>query len=640
MQKKDLYILMLEDEPLDAELIKAQLSLLEEYNCIVQWVADKQSYLDALQSNCPDIVLSDYKLPQYTGLEALHDLRSKQMIIPFIFVTGTIDEETAAGTIKAGAWDYVVKDRLFRLPLAIRGALQLKEERINKAEVAAKNRQLSMALEQSPVHIVISNTDNKIEYVNTKFTEVTGYTPEEVIGKDIRMLVPEAERDRFLNSLQKAFRFKDSWRAEMQSIKKDGSLFWEYISVSPLKNEHGDITHYISVKEDITRRKQMEQELIEARDKAERSDKLKDAFLQNLSHEIRTPLNAIVGFSEILFKEHNISPDIIESYTSIIKSSSNQLLSIVSDILTIARIQTGQETIVVKTVDINKLFDDLYVIFNPIIAGKNLQFIITKDSDDEALLINTDETKLIQILTNLLNNSIKFTHEGSVELKYEVKNGNLEFSVTDTGIGIAKEAQDLIFERFRQADISISASYGGTGLGLAISKSFAEMLGGNLRVESFPHRGSTFFVTIPYTMPKDKLVKENSKALIQTTRHITIVVAEDEIYNFQLIEAFLYSKNITLLHAKNGQEAVEFCRNNPDVDLVLMDIKMPELDGISAFEEIRKMRKNIPVIVQTAYALEQEKQQFLQKGFTDYISKPLIKEEFLRIINKILDKKK
>src|SRR6266542_371398 len=186
MDKRDLHILMLEDDPMDAELNRAQLLLLDEYNCIVEWVLDRESYLKGLK-NCPDLILSDFSLPQYNGLEALKDLKEQSLIIPFIFVTGTINEETAVDTIKAGAWDYVVKDRLFRLPLAIRNVLKLKEERINTNKVEQLNRKLSMAVEQSPVHIIITNIQGKIEYINTRFTEVTGFTQDEVIGKDPRV---------------------------------------------------------------------------------------------------------------------------------------------------------------------------------------------------------------------------------------------------------------------------------------------------------------------------------------------------------------------------------------------------------------------------------------------------------------------
>jgi PAS domain S-box-containing protein len=632
MDKPDLHILMLEDEPMDAELNIAQLQLIEEYNCIVQLVSTKEAYLQALQSKCPDIILSDYNIVQYNGLEALRDLRSINPLIPFIFVTGAINEETAVGTIKEGAWDYVVKDRLYRLPIAIRSALQLREEKINTAKAKTQTQKLLMAIEQGPAQIVINNIEGIIEYVNARFTEVTGYQSDETIGKDIRLFFPIHTFDEVWKKLSEGI----SWHGEIQNTRKDGTCFWEYITISPIKDKDNQITHFVAVKEDITKRKLMEHELIEARDRAEQSDKLKDAFLKNLSHEIRTPLNAIVGFSGLLQKDKALPWDTIESYTSIIKSSSNQLLSIVSDVLTISSIQTGQEITHFKQVNINTMFDDLYSFFNLRAVEKNLNLNFYKEAPDKLLATFTDETKLMQILANLLNNAIKFTHTGSIEMKYALKVDTIEFSVKDTGIGIHKKAQGFIFERFRQADTSIAAKYGGTGLGLAISRSFAQMIGGNIRVESTPGKGSTFYLTIPYSLHEAQFVNEDLKLPDLWNKSLTILVAEDEVNNYKFLKAVLLSKNVTLLYAANGEEAVTMCQQNPDIEVILMDIKMPVMDGITALKKIRKFRKNIPVIAQTAYVLEHDKQYFLDMGFTDYIVKPIAKEELFGIINKAI----
>jgi len=645
MKKQDLNILLLEDEELDAELNKIQIQLLDEYNCTVDWVVDKASYLKALEAKTYDIVLSDYNLPQYNGLEALNDLKAKNLMIPFIFVTGTIDEETAAGTIKAGAWDYVVKDRLFRLPLAIRGALQLREEKINSAKANAKYRQLSLAIEQSPVLVAISNTQYIIEYVNAKFTEVTGFTQEEAIGQDILLLMPKDKRNYYIDLFNKDFKKELRWQGELQSLKKDGSLFWDHYTISPLFNQEGEITHYISVMEDITKRKEMELEIIKALDRAERSDKLKEAFLQNLSHEIRTPLNAIIGFSDILCSYDDKVDDSIKGYANIIMNSSNKLLSIVTDVLTVASIQTGQESVVRQPVDLNNIYDRLDKLFGSIITKKKLDFIVKKEIENRPFYINTDETKLDQILTNLLNNAIKFTHSGSIELGYQIipnetdKNHTaslIKFYVKDTGIGIAKESHEIIFERFSQAEQGISSNYGGTGLGLSISMSFAKMLGGTLTVESELKAGSLFSLILPNSIVEREEIKKSSDKIQLKNSKLEILIAEDEIHNFLLLEAILLEGNYTIYHAEDGLEAVDFCRDNPNIELVLMDIKMPVMDGVTAFKEIRKIRPDLPVIAQTAYALEQDKQGFINLGFNDYIAKPILRDELLKKINAIL----
>lgn len=637
VDKVSLKILMLEDDPLDAELNKEHLRLLEEYNCIVHWVVDKASYLQALQTECPDIILSDYNIPGYNGLEALKDLRAINSFIPFIVVTGTIDEETAAGTIKAGAWDYVVKDRLFRLPFAIRSVLLLKDERVNTARFESRNRQLSAAIEQSPVHYVITDTNNIIEYVNTKFTEVTGYSPEEVIGKDVIILIPDSLKEKYKESFNIINRTGEGWRGETQAKKKDGSIFWEYMHISPLKNEKGEITNYIAVKEDITKRKQMESELIQARDRAENSDRLKDAFLQNLSHEIRTPLNAIVGFSELLGRKA-MTPDELKEFTSIIMSSSHQLLSIVNDVLTASRIQTGQETAMMKPVSINNVIEKLYTIFTPLFSSKSLTLSV--NLQEKQISIITDETKLTQILSNFLNNALKFTPKGGAELGYVVNKKNIEFYVKDTGIGISKEYHEVIFERFRQVDVSTSRNFGGTGLGLSISKAFAGMINGTIRLESETDKGSTFFISIPYQSIADEEPVQIIHSEEFPNRTITILIAEDEIFNYELLEAYLDGTNSKIVHANNGLDAVEYCKGNPKIDIVLMDIKMPRMDGTTAMLEIKKLNQNLPIIAQTAYALESEKQMLLSKGFDDYLSKPIKRDELLRVVAKYTDSMK
>jgi PAS domain S-box-containing protein len=438
MRKKELRILMLEDDPLDAELNIAQLEILEEYQCNVKLVSDKNSYLDALQTFHPDLILSDFGLPDYDGLSALNDMQEQNLFIPFIFVTGTLNEETAVGTIMAGAWDYIVKDRLIRLPLAIRGALQLHEERLNLIKADEQNMRLSAALEQSPSHIMITDTSGIIEYVNSRFSEITGYLPDEIIGKTPAIFKSGHHTAEFYQTLWDTIKTGAIWHGEFLNKKKDGTLFWEYASISPLKNKADRITHYIAVKEDITQRKNLENELLLARDLAQRSNQLKTAFLQNMSHEIRTPLNAIVGFSNML-TDNGLSTDERKEYANIIVNSSNQLLAVVTDILTVSRLQTGQEVINDRPVKLNKIINDMHLLFNQKAIDQKLLFVVQTSLQDYEDEIITDESKLNEILSNILNNAFSFTPNGSVEFGYKVKDNLIEFFVKDTGIGIKHE---------------------------------------------------------------------------------------------------------------------------------------------------------------------------------------------------------
>jgi CheY-like chemotaxis protein/anti-sigma regulatory factor (Ser/Thr protein kinase) len=277
----------------------------------------------------------------------------------------------------------------------------------------------------------------------------------------------------------------------------------------------------------------------------------------------------------------------------------------------------------------------LHSIFLQRVREKGLELNLIKELPNDIRIL-TDETKIIQIITNLLNNAIKFTHHGKIELGYTIKGDKIEFFVRDTGIGIPKNSQDLIFERFRQADHSISTNYGGTGLGLSISKAFTAMLDGTIRVESEPNVGSTFTLSIPFITEAPNQTENKSLTLNVPDQKIAILVAEDEINNFKLIEAYLINTNYKLFHAFNGEEAIEKCRENKEIDLILMDIKMPKLDGVAAMLEIKKFMFNVPIIAQTAYALEHDKEELIEKGFDDYIAKPLDRVELLNLIKKYI----
>jgi signal transduction histidine kinase/CheY-like chemotaxis protein len=390
----------------------------------------------------------------------------------------------------------------------------------------------------------------------------------------------------------------------------------------------------ISAIRDFSDRIKFENELIEAKEKAEDSDRLKTAFLQNMSHEIRTPLNAICGFAGLL-GEPLISEETRNSYIKIIQNSSNQLLSIVTDILTISSLETRQEKINIQNTPVNLLLTDLLSIFRQQASERNISLSCQLSLSDSQSEINTDSTKLTQVLTNLLSNALKFTHEGSVEFGYKlVQHENapvLQFFVKDSGIGIDKEYHKTIFERFRQADLSISQYYGGTGLGLSISKAFIELLDGKIWLESEPGEGSVFYFTIPYRPVQSSLKLENQPVL--KGKMATVVVAEDEELNYLFLEILLKKFDFKILHAKNGKEAVDLCKSNPDVQLVLMDIKMPVMDGYTAAKLIKEFRRDIPVIAQTAYVLENEIKKY-SGIFDGCLPKPIKKESLAAVISK------
>jgi len=448
-------------------------------------------------------------------------------------------------------------------------------------------------------------------------------------------------------------------RFDWTCINAKGEEFIVEVSLMPIWVKGQTMLH--TTWRNITKRKQDEIELQKAKEKAEESDRLKTAFLQNMSHEIRTPMNAIIGFSDFLANP-DLSLEKRKSFVSIIQNSSNQLLSIISDILSISSIETNQTKACIEEVCINNIIVDLLAIYKGQALTHNISLYAKQQLTDNQSVIYTDKTKITQVLTNLITNALKFTHEGFVEFGYTVvdtlqatttetlcadpemlgatketlRATSLRFYVKDSGIGIRSEMHEKIFERFRQANENVSKQYGGTGLGLAISKAFVELMGGKIWVKSEPVKGSTFYFTIPYK-PVYEIDKTNSNTA-QTENRITIVIAEDEEYNFLYLEELLKSENINIIHTKDGKETVDLCKSNPDIALVLMDIKMPILNGHEAAKQIKEFRPELVIIAQTAYAMEHEREKYSGTAFNEYITKPIYKDKLKQLLTKYIDK--
>jgi PAS domain S-box-containing protein len=502
-------------------------------------------------------------------------------------------------------------------------------------------RKLSHAIEQSPVSLVITDTNGNIEYVNPKFTEITGYTSEEVLGKNPRILKSgKMSADAYTDLWSKITSGKE-WKGELENKKKDGETYWENASISPITDKTGEITNFIAIKEDITEKRKFQEELILAKEKAEKANQLKTEFLRNMSHEIRTPMNGIIGFSRML-DNPNISEEERNFFSKIIQNSSQQLLRIIDDILEISTLETQQGKCNNSEFFLNDFLMEIFSIFDLKSKEQGIPLYIKKPLSDNQSQIISDKSKLHKILSNLLENAIKFTMEGFIEIGYYIEDKKLVLYVKDTGIGILPENKELIFERFSQEEKEISRKYGGLGLGLSISKENAKLLGGDITVKSEKGKGSVFYVTIPYLSISGKNVDIDESAFQKTetlNESITILVAEDEEINYLYIKALLKketNKNFTPVHAKNGKEAVDLCMENKNIDLVLMDIKMPVMSGLEATEKIKSIFPNLPVIAQTAYSTESDKELALKHGCDDFISKPIDKVNLFELLYKYL----
>jgi len=381
-------------------------------------------------------------------------------------------------------------------------------------------------------------------------------------------------------------------------------------------------------------------ELSAAKEKAEESDCFKSIFLANMSHEIRTPMNGILGFAELL-KKPGLKSAEQQKFIGIIEQSGQRMLNIINDIIDISKIEAGLMNLNVHKTNINEHIEDICTFFRPEAEAKEIKLSYRNTLPSTKATINTDRDKVYAILTNLVKNAIKYTAEGAIELGYNLKlDGNpgmLEFYVKDTGIGIPEERQAAIFERFIQADIIDVSVFEGSGLGLAITKAYVEMLGGNIWVESDEGKGSTFYFTLPYnavTATESTDGQYSLSADKKAMKKLKILIAEDdEISEILLGETVrMFCKEV--LTARTGYEAVEVCRANPDIDLVLMDIRMPVMNGYEATQKIREFNKEVIIIAQTAYGLTGDREQAIASGCRDYITKPIHKNELLEMIQK------
>lgn len=495
MPEKQLKILYLEDNESDAELIILKLKS-EEFIFQVNLVSNHRDFSEKLTAEPFDLILSDYNLPGYSGVEALRFAKKVCPQVPFICISGAIGEDLAVEMLKEGAVDYVLKDKLGKLPLAIRRALNEVNERRGRDLAEKEYRKLSQAVENSPTSICITNAEGVYEYVNSRFLEMTGYTKHEVIGAKPSILKSGLTPPEVYQDLWDTILSGNVWRGELINKTKRGDFYWVKKSISSITDLSGKITHFIAVGEDITRIKKNEEELIKAKERAIESDMLKSNFLANMSHEIRTPLNSIIGFSELL-GDPDFNEEQKAEFIKTIVQNGNNLLSVISDIIDISKLDSGQVNIRKHFFPVSRLLNDIYKEFFFRAKNKGIGLRVVHPLDADVLMIESDEDRLRQVLTNLVGNAIKFTETGYIEISYNLKNNDVVFRVKDTGIGIPHDFQKKIFERFRQVEEGFTRKYGGNGLGLAITKNLVELLGGTIWVNSEPGQGSSFYFTLP-----------------------------------------------------------------------------------------------------------------------------------------------
>ncbi len=484
----------------------------------------------------------------------------------------------------------------------------------------------------------LRNAENsKMLYINSAYEKVWGRSCERLYQNPQSFFDSVFDEDKPLVFAELSKYKEDGiFDLEYRITKRCEEIRWVHAKSFSIKNNNDEIIGHVGIAVDITDRKKIEQELITAKEKAEESDRLKSAFLANMSHEIRTPMNGILGFAELL-KTPGLTGDEHLEYVGVIEKSGARMLNIINDIVDISKIESGLMKLNIKESNINEQIEYIYTFFKPEVEAKGMKLLFINGLPAKEAIIRTDREKLYAILTNLVKNAIKYSDGGSIEFGYTKRDETLEFYVKDAGIGILKERQSAIFERFVQADIEDRMAYQGAGLGLAITKAYVEMLGGNIWVESEEGKGSTFYFTLPFKNPTtaETIGQEPGSAGCKCDfRNLKVLVAEDDKLSEVLIDRHIAMCSREILKAKTGFEAVEVCRSNPDIDLILMDIRMPAMSGFEAVRIIREFNQKVIIIAQTAYGLTGDRDNSLAAGCNDYIAKPINKEKLLSIIQK------
>ena len=524
---------------------------------------------------------------------------------------------------------------------------KLAEDKLRERE--QQFRKLSRGIEQSPAAVIITDTAGCIEYVNPVFTTMTGYSLERVKGKVARILKPDRTSEEVHHRIWKTILNGKVWTGEYLSKKMNGQSYCESVSVAPILDPQGVITDFIITMEDISERKKMISELVEARKKAEESDHLKSTFLANMSHEIRTPMNAIVGFAEML-SDPSLSHEDRTRFAHIVQSRSDDLMHIINDLLEISRIESGNITVIKCEFSINEVLGDIGVVFNQRLERlkrANLTLHIEQALPDKLSVIESDIHIFKQVFSNLIENAIKYTHSGSIHCGYlpPVKN-EITFYTRDTGIGISPENQAVIFEHFRQADIENRSQYSGTGLGLAICKGALANIGGKIWVESEPGKGSAFYFTLPYhhkepVPDRDKSPQHNGMVNEKSGDHFLwpgkhILIVEDEPTNMEFLKIILGKTQVGITPAENALALRNHYQRLDQFDLVLLDVRLPDASGWDLAREIKAIVPGLPIIAQTAYAMSTDLQRSISAGCDSFISKPINKAKLLKMLSSYL----
>lgn len=509
-------------------------------------------------------------------------------------------------------------------------------------QLHADRKHLFHLTENLPHNIYFKDTEGRFTRINTLQAKVLGVEkPEDAVGKTDFDFFEHDHANQARQDEEIVIKSGVPMVGKVEKIRHaNGSYIFVTTSKSPILDQSKRVIGIVGVTVDITDKIQSEIELKKAKKKAEEANKLKSAFLANMSHEIRTPMNGIIGFSQLL-KNAGTDKNEIDKYVDHIHNCGSSLLGIIENIIDISKLVSGQLSVDIAPYPLNMLMEQVYNEFSGVkkeMINGHLGFQLEKGMKDENFIIETDSRKLKQVLFQLLDNAFKFTSQGLIRFGYKVNNDHIQFFVSDSGVGITKDKFSYIFDSFGQITESNSVKPKGTGLGLAISSKLIGLLGGNIWVESEPGEGSSFYFVLPFQKKEIVTEKRNGHSLsnlIPDWNNKSILVAEDEELNWIFIQELLKDSKANLFWAKNGLEALDLIEKHP-IDVVLMDLKMPVLNGHEAIRILKSKHKNLPIIAQTAHAMDDEQEVVMKSGCDAYLVKPLNIEKLVNVVSEYM----
>lgn len=657
MMKSLLRILIVEDSEDDAELMIREIRR-GGYAVEFTRVETQITMQEALSRGPWDIILSDYTMPEFSAMGAVRTLKESGLDIPLLVVSGTIGEETAVAALKAGAHDFLLKGKLARLIPAIERELRDAETRRSRREAELRYKLL---VEQLPIIVYVNpvNRMSSTTYVSPQIQNILGYRPEEWLADPEfwqKRIHPD-DREAVLTNVERSDLTGTPFDMEYRMLARDGRVVWFQDQTILVRDHNGQPLYWQGLKIDITKRKQAEDEILKLNAELERrveertkelgrALRAKDEFLANMSHELRTPLNAILGLSESLIelaagplteKQHK--------YVGMISESGNHLLSLINDILDLAKIEAGQIVLNINEVDLKQVCQSSLRMINELAHKKNQH--VTLEIDEAMGPVWADERRLKQVLVNLLSNAVKFTPENGklgLEVQADKEEKRIMITVWDNGIGISESDLTRLFQPFVQLDSGLAREVTGTGLGLTLVAQMVRLHGGSVAVESESGKGSRFTVILPWepALATDAMLRMKSTGKFRAIKpdakdRPVVLLVEDTKEVTMMIVDYLEMAGYQVLAASDGLNGIEQAKDKHPA-LILMDIQLPGMDGLEATRRLRADPdfRTVPIIALTALAMRGDRERCLAAGATDYLSKPVSLKKLVQMIEEYL----